>query len=341
MINYNIKNNELQRRDYMAAKLPTLNTIEKVLEHELDFNFSINEKKINSTDEFNTLLKEPFYNKNKQIFYRGERINDPKRTLTPTLLRHKDEIFKNGELIINIDYEYLLQFYRSQGAYLDFYRYIFGTASKYRMFEICSFSQHYLDMSPFIDFTKSLFVALSFALKQKDFYENDIVIYAVEIDDKEHYTNDIVTAECWLHDYKVTLLNSPEKVARNNKGILGKAAVIESLEAIEARSKNTSPTAKFIDIPTNDLIKFQQGVFMLLTDYTMFYNSYLTKSIRENFHITKYVISKNICPDLLNIIAKEAPWYQYECLLDIKKAAAKATGTDNHYRILKERLNQL
>lgn len=323
----------------MNNRLSAFNSLEKALEHELDFNFSINEKRIESIEEFNSCLKEPYYESSGNIFYRGERINDPRRTLTPTLLRHKEEIFKNGELIVNIDYEYLLDFYRSKGAYLDFYRYIFGTASKYRMFEICSFSQHYLDMSPFIDFTKSLFVSLSFALKNKKIYEDDIVIYTVEINDKEHYTNDIVTAECWLHDYKVTVFNSPEKMVRNRKGMVNRSSVMDSIEAIEARSKAASPTAKFIDIPTNDLIKFQQGVFMLLTDYSMLYNSYLTKSIRENFRITKYVISKSICPQLLDVILSEAPWYQYECLLDIKKAVSRATETDNHYRILKERLN--
>lgn len=320
----------------MANKLTTLNSLEKVLEHELDFNFRINEKKIITVDEFNTCLKEPFYKNGGNIFYRGERINSSKRTLTPTLLRHSDEIFKNGEVIVNIDYDYLLNFYREKGDYLDFYRYIFGTASKYRMFEICSFSQHYLDMSPFIDFTKSLFVAMSFALKNRDAFTDDIVVYTVEIDDKEHYTDDIVTAECWLHDYKVTMFNSPENIM---KGRMGISSVRESIEAMEARSKATSPTAKFIDIPTNDLIKFQQGVFMLLTDYSMFYDSYLTKSIRENFHITKYIISKDICPKLLDVILAEAPWYQYDCLLDIKKAVSKVIETDNHYRILKERLN--
>jgi len=322
----------------MANKLPSLNTIEKVLEHELDFDFRINKKRIDTVEAFNSLLKEPFYSSGK-IFYRGERINNPKRTLTPTLLRHKEEIFKNGEVLVNIDYDYLLNFYRSKGAYLDFYRYIFGTASKYRMFEICSFSQHYLDMSPFIDFTKSLFVALSFALKQREEYDDDIVIYTVEIDDEEHYTNDIVTAECWLHDYKVTVFNSPENVVKSRKGIIGMPSVAESIEAMETRSKGTSPTAKFIDIPTNDLIKFQQGVFMLLTDYSLFYDSYLTKSIRENFHIVKYVINKDICRDLLDVISSEAPWYQYDCLLDIKKAVSKVTEADKHYRILKDRLN--
>jgi len=137
----------------MNNRLTALNSLEKALEHELDFNFSINEKRIDGMEQFNSCLKEPFYESSGNIFYRGERINDPRRTLTPTLLRNPENIFKNSELVVNIDYEYLLNFYRSKGAYLDFYRYIFGTASKYRMFEICSFSQHYLDVSPFIDFT--------------------------------------------------------------------------------------------------------------------------------------------------------------------------------------------
>ena len=112
----------------------------------------------------------------------------------------------------------------------------------------------------------------------------------------------------------------------------------EFLEAANERAKSTSPIAKFIDIPTNDLIKFQQGVFLLLTDFTMFYNSYLTKSIRDNFKIVKYVINRDICPDLLDVISNEAPWYQYDSIYDINKAITKVSQTDNHYSILKERL---
>ena len=112
----------------------------------------------------------------------------------------------------------------------------------------------------------------------------------------------------------------------------------EFLEAANERAKSTSPIAKFIDIPTNDLIKFQQGVFLLLTDFTMFYNSYLTKSIRDNFKIVKYVINRDICPDLLDVISNEAPWYQYDSIYDINNAITKVSQTDNHYSILKERL---
>ena len=328
----------MYRGDILETKLHSLDSIGKALEHELDFNFSVSENKINTLEDFNSMLKEPFYNSKRKIFYRGERINSPERRLIPTLLRKNDNIFRQGESIVNIDYDFLLNYYREKGAYLDFYRYVFGKASKYRMFEICSFSQHYLDESPFIDFTKSLFVALSFALKDRSVFDDDIVIYSVEIDDDENYTDDIVTAECWLHDYKVTVFNSPEKIMKQALGTIKPFKSKEFLEAANERAKSTSPTAKFIDIPTNDLIKFQRGVFLLLTDFTMFYNSYLTKSIRDNFKIVKYVINRDICLDLLDVISNEAPWYQYDSIYDINKAITKVSQTDNHYSILKKRL---
>ena len=306
----------------MDIKLPAIKSIEETLETELDFNFTINEHKINTLGEFYDEIKKPFDDRGRQIFYRGERVNDPKRVLTPTMLRNKDDILKNGEAYVEIDYNYLINYYREKGDYLNFYTYVFGNASKYRLFELCSFSQHYLDRSPFVDFTKSLYVALSFALKQRQVFNDDIVIYAVEINDSESYTEDLVTAECWLHDYRVTVFNTPNKIAWQpveNRAMKSR----QVLELINNKSIKTSPTAKFIDIPTNDLIKFQQGVFLLLTDFSMFFNAYLTKNIREDFKLVKFVISKDICKDLVELIDKEAPWYQYDSVYDISKAIKK------------------
>lgn len=45
-----------------------------------------------------------------------------------------------------------------------------------------------------------------------------------------------------------------------------------------------------IDVPTNTRMKFQQGVFMLLTDFQLFNDTYLTKNIRDSFEINKYII---------------------------------------------------
>ena len=45
---------------------------------------------------------------------------------------------------------------------------------------------------------------------------------------------------------------------------------------------------------------------------------YLTKNVRSSFKITKYILSKDICADLVRMIAAEAPWYRFSRLLEIK-----------------------
>ena len=191
-----------------------LSDIGKALENEFDYDFSINEKFIGSVSEFEQLVKKPFEANKQKIFYRGERINDLSRPLVPTLLRNKKNLLEKGSVITNVNSEFLLDYYKSLGNYYEVFRAHFGEASPYRLYELCAFSQHYLDVSPFIDFTKSLYVALSFALKNRKEYKDDIVLYTAETENYDNYTKDIVTAECWLNSYKVTVLNSGEELLK-------------------------------------------------------------------------------------------------------------------------------
>ena len=85
-----------------------------------------------------------------------------------------------------------------------------------------------------------------------------------------------------------------------------------------------APSAKLIGIPTNDLMRYQQGVFLLLTDFSLMFNGYPTKNIREDFEVTKWILDAEICPALLQMIEQEAPWYNYDCLLDVKTGFEKA-----------------
>ncbi len=301
-----------------------INELERVLENELDFDFSVSEKNIKTIEEFNTLLMSDFKNGKRKIFYRGERINSTSRPLVPTMFRDRNAFFNSSELFVTIDCNYLLDYYKSHGNYFSFYNYAFGKAKRYRLYEFCAFSQHYFDLSPFIDFTKSIYVALSFALKGKKEFDDDCVIYTVEINDFDNYTNDIITAECWLNNFSVNVYNSPENISKS----VGFVSLKAIREAVELSIKTSSPKAKLIDIPTNDLMKFQQGVFLLLTDYSLVYKSYLTKNIRNDFNVTKYVISKDICPYLVDLINEEAPWYSYDCLLDVKKGIQRASNNN-------------
>lgn len=316
----------------MENKFLSINELGKVIVNELDFDFSINEKFISTLDEFNAALKVPFAGSEKKIFYRGERMNDLSRPLIPTLLRDRKQLLHHGELVVSIDCDYLLNYYKSRGEYYNIFKNVFGNASRYRLYELCAFSQHYLDFSPFVDFTKSLYVALSFALKNRSEYSDDIVVYTVELNDIENYTNDIVTAECWLNDYKVTVYNSADEIRRLKPNI-SPASLKAARETLEAHSRISSPQAKLIDIPTNDFMKYQQGVFLLLTDYIMIHKSYFTKNLREDFNLTKYVINKDICPYLKDMVAAEAPWYEYSCLTDLKSAIKKAIEADSDFRV--------
>lgn len=317
----------------MENKFSALSELNKVIENELDFDFSVNEKRILTTEDFNKYLKNPFGDKNKMIFYRGERKNDLARPLVPTLLRNRKELLQEGTLVLNIDSAYLRNFYTGMGQYLNVFEKMFSDVSEYRMYELCSFSQHYLGISPFIDFTKSLYVALSFATKGRGEVENDIVIYTAEISDFDNYTNDIVVAECWLNNYKVSIYNSPDEIFKLKNIRMTPSAFKSAKASLESRIQESSPKAKMIDIPTNDLVKYQQGVFLLLTDFAMYHKSYLTKNLREEFLLTKYIISKDICPELVNMISEEAPWYEYDCLLNIKTAMSRAVTSRKNFSL--------
>ena len=66
------------------------------------------------------------------------------------------------------------------------------------------------------------------------------------------------------------------------------------VQTLKKNVKRTSPTGKLIDIATNDLMKFQQGVFLLLSDFNLVNRLYLTKNVRNSFKITKYILSKGL-----------------------------------------------
>lgn len=277
------------------------------LEDELDVDYSVGEIHIDSMETFERELLQPYMDESRHIFYRGERVSALNRPLLPTMYRNKNILMKDGACSVEVNAEFLLEYYRSYGSYFALYNATFGKAGKYHLYDLCAFSQHYLNNSPLIDFTKSLYVALSFGLKEKTTFDDDSVIYAVEIEDLcNNYTDDKVVAECWLNDLKVHIYNFDKNdTSAESRGLRKKV-------------KRTGPTGKLIDIATNDLMKFQQGVFLLLSDFNLVNRLYLTKNVRNSFKITKYILDKDVCPALVQLIAAQTPWYRFSRLLEIK-----------------------
>ncbi|MBQ1516005.1 MAG: FRG domain-containing protein, partial [Lachnospiraceae bacterium] len=152
--------------DDILSKLDRLDDIVD----EMDFDYSVGEVHIDTMEQFREKLLEPAQDRSVKRFYRGERISSLKRPLLPTMFRDREALIGKSSYA-DIDAAYILKHYRETPFYFELYSSTFGQARKYCMYDLCAFSQHYLNWSPFIDFSKSLFVALSFGLKAKHSFE--------------------------------------------------------------------------------------------------------------------------------------------------------------------------
>lgn len=290
---------------------------------ELDFDFRAETQSIERIDDFDKLIISPFQHK-KQIFYRGERRNSITRPLLPTLYRKKEALFSDSKRVDLIDSEALYRFYKNKCGYFDLFEKIIEPVKKDEMYNFLSFSQHYFGISPMIDFTKSPYVALSFALKDRNVFNEDILIYTLELKSGDDYTDSIETANKWINDYSVLIFNNVAKheFETPTAALAEYRLIAEKFRGYSFLDMN-APAAKLIDVPTNDLIKYQQGVFLLLDDFSLFGKSYLTKKIRDEFNLKKWIINKEICPVLQQRLKRECPYYAYKNITDLSKVACE------------------
>ena len=309
------------------GELSVSGRLRRRLEDALDVSFAVSQIQIQTMEEFETALFVPFQ-AGTPIFYRGERICSPKRRLIPTYLRTPALLEKTENNIFTyITGQTLFDFYTAKPSFCSVYETLYGKPDIDRMYPMLAFAQHYLDISPFIDFSASLYVALSFALKGRQTFSDDIVIYtAFDIGDDDT-TCDEEQVNRWLSDYRVGIVHAetPEEVRAllneyQKQTGTSPAALLRNLKEMELLFTSVSPTAKLVNIHTNDLMKYQQGVFLLLNDFCLMDTAYFTKTVRQSFVIKKFVISREICPQLLKLLEDKAPQYRYRCLLDIAEA---------------------
>lgn len=305
-----------------------LDEISTRIDDNLDINFNNVSRRINTYEEFDELLLKPF-NEGERLFYRGERINDPNRRLLPTLYRDQSIVFKDDDLgIKHIDADFIYNYYDSLGDFVNVFNHTMGTVDTMHLYEICAFSQHYYHRSPLIDFTKSIYPSLSFALKDRQQFDDDIVLYVLRLRDDDDYTDNINIANRWLSELDVYVSCFDEiSVKKSVRELMENRRMpipADFRQHLDVIASNPAPKAKLIDVPTNTRMKFQQGVFMLLTDFQLFNDTYLTKNIRDSFEITKYIISKDICPSLVDMIQRDATWYSYKNIMDVESAFKSA-----------------
>ena len=305
-----------------AFRTPNFAKLGEILEKELDFDFHLDKKRITSVSEFEENLLKP-YLQGERIFYRGERKDDITRPLLPSIFRKKEFLFSSANRVNLVNADFLYSYYSKLGDYLKLYESIVGKADVNKMYSFLAFSQHYLGISPLIDFSKSPYSALSFALKDREEYKEDILIYTLEIKDDSDYTNSIETADRWIKDYSVLVfrditrldIESPFEALEDYKTIL------ENAKGKKSPFDMNTPSAKLIDVPTNDLMRYQQGVFLLLDDFSLVGKQYLTKKIRDDFNVKKWLISKDICPELYKMLLDENPYYSYKYITNLNLIA--------------------
>lgn len=299
------------------------NRLAKLLEEELDFDFRVDLQRIETLEEFEEKIFQPFFDK-KQIFYRGERKCSIMRPLLPSIFREKEYFFDSTNNIAVINNKTLYDFYAKNEEYVDLYERIVGRIDIDKMYSFLAFSQHYFGISPLIDFTKSPYVALSFALKDRKHYDEDILFYTLELKSEEDYTNNIETANEWIKNYNVMLFRDIDKRALHFS-----ADTINELKFVAEKIHNRSlldintPTAKLIDVPANDLLRYQQGVFLLLDGFSLAGKQYLTKKIRDDFHLKKWIINKDICPFLLDRLLSDRPYYAFKHITNLSSVVSE------------------
>lgn len=299
---------------------------------ELDFDFRADMVVIDTIDEFQKYLLSPFIN-GAQIFYRGERKNSITRPLLPSLYRKKEFLFNGSKKINLVTSETLYNFYKTNSGFFDLYEKIIEPVKTDKMYPFLSFAQHYFGISPFVDFTKSLEVALSFALKDRREFDDDILIYTLELKSKEDYTNSVGTANKWIEDYSVLVFRNMAKHDFESplEAIYDYKLIADKFKGQSFLDMN-APRAKLIDVPSNDLIRYQQGVFLLLDDFSLVGKSYLTKKIRDEFKLKKWIISKKICPELSQWLKKECPYYAYKNITDLSVIADEIKQNNKLYK---------
>lgn len=76
----------------------------------------------------------------------------------------------------------------------------------------------------------------------------------------------------WLGNYNVNIVNTDFReetikyfTEKRKTGGYAEAFLREDFKKLEEICSSMSPVAKLIDIPTNDLMKYQQGVFSCST----------------------------------------------------------------------------
>ena len=243
-------------------------------------------------------------------FYRGQ--SNEKWRLLPSSLRSETKT-----CIYNLNmYLESLKKYNLENKYEKYIKYCTDESIYYK----CAFFQHACAFSPLIDFSKSDIVAASFSLINKSSigYYNNISssLYVYIINNPEpKILRSISDIESFLfHDYKLYYIDK-QQLYFGEKILFNNSSEILIFDSIEKIVKLLVPSICFIDLPTNDRMKYQKGLFLC------FYNcivlgGHIYYELSNNFKMIKLIIKPEDKDNILDEIRRETPEYDSNHILD-------------------------
>ena len=224
--------------------------------------------------------------------------------LLPSLYRNID-----GKKLVHIDNNYIFDLYKKFGL-IEKYGKTIGW--HYTDYDFQSFMQHSVSLSPFLDFSTNPIVSTVMALSDttafKQHYEKDSALYEIVIrSEKITYKKDTVDRALMnFNAYYCETIPFFQTLS-----LKGRMITIDSIDSlIEA----LSPSVMFIDIPSNDRMRYQSGKFVLFHDCLVLKDKVYAE-LCPNASLRIYKISKSFkahvpgMPNLLETIVKRYPQF--------------------------------
>ena len=252
--------------------------------------------------------------KRNNTYYRGQ--IDSNWRISPSVLRDL-----NKSVVFDDNYYFrLLNKTKLEDKYNDLIR----TSHYYEKYSKYAFMQHALSFSPLIDFTKEKEIATSFALSnpsQINVLENhESAVFDIKVDSNNRIEDKIDAYDFLKKDFKIDVINSDTFVLGKKYKLKGfddsgkeyeKIICISSIDDLLERFR---PKYKLFDIPVNDRMKYQKGVFICFYDCIAL-KTRICYELNSDIDLYKSLIKTADKKDILKGIYKNRK-YDQEHLLD-------------------------
>lgn len=175
-----------------------------------------------------------------------------------------------------------------------------------------AFIQHTCSFSPMLDFTREERIAGTFALKKK---ENDSKIYMLSFENDDLIVSDEKEAGRILcHDTEIYYVNS-KKIRFGQTLFFENSGKTIELTKIDSIIELLTPKPTIIHIPTNDRMRKQKGVFLLLRN-CLALKGIIHFELCVDLVIREFIIPADKKDGIRKKLQQEYPQYSWESLMN-------------------------